>query len=417
MDIRSRTKVAFVVERYALDEVGESGRRTRAMAAAMSARGHDVTVLTTCARDPDRWENACAAGKSSVDGISVVRFRLADGQAWWRRQTKQLALRHPKLARIGRVSVDHACVGYGRYLDHLGYLFDAVFFSGSWGPMAMNGVSRVRNAVLCPPPMDEPTHGMKSRARVLFRASRAVAVATAEEMRRLRDETGCSWSCPTYMIGAAPDPTSEMTYRMKRMRIVDGPYLLHIGHSGPATAQMLEAFRFLREAHADTPLEDDQGERMLVRDVRLVLVGDWRFPHAPEEGVLCLGPVDEAVRTVLVHRALAVVHADPSNRLPMSLLSAWAQGRPTLIRGDVGSLAPVLDRTGAEYVYESPSTFAASAASLLSSRGPRRAFGARASELCRRSFSPLKLSDGLEKCVRGVLGRAKGQVVPFDASV
>lgn len=418
MDIRSRTKIAFVVERCALDEAGEAGRRTRAMAAAMAARGHDVTVLTTCARDPDRWENGCADGKSAVDGITVVRFRLAvDEQAWWGRHAKQFALKHPKLVPAGSVSLGPTCVGYGRYLDHLGYLFDAVFFSGAWGYLVTHGISRVRNAVLCPPPVDDPTRASKSQAQSLFRAARAVAVATPEEKRLLREETGCSWSCPTYVVGAAPDPTPEMTFRMKRMRVVDGPYLLHVGHFGPSTAPLIESFRFLREAHADTPLEDDQGERMSVRDVRLVLAGDWRFPHAPEQGVLSLGPVDDAVRTVLLRRALAVVHPDPRNRLPVGLLSAWAQGRPTLVRGNLGALAPVLERAGSEYMYDSPPTFAASAASLLSSRGPRRVFGARASELCRRAFAPLKLSDALEACVRGALGRSKGQVVPFDAGV
>lgn len=324
--------------------------------------------------------------------------------------------RHPAAGRLWPVSQGPTCVGYRRYLEHLGYMFDAVFFCGSWGYLVTEGISRVRNAVLCPAPMDDPSRTSGRHAQALFRAARAVAVAIPEEEQRLREETGRKWPCPTYVTGAAPDPMPEQTYRLKRMRLVDGPYLLHVGHFGPATQGLVEAFRFFKEAHAGTPLEDDNGDRMSLRDLRLVLAGDYRFPHAPEEGILSLGPVDDGVRSVLLHRALAVVHPDPKNRLPVAVLAAWAHGRPALVHGGAGALASVLDRVGSEYIYESPPTFAASAASLLSSRGPRRVFGARAGELSRRVFGPTKLSDGLEHCVRGVLGRAKGQVVPINVS-
>ena len=417
MDIRSRTKIAFVVERYALDEVGESGRRTRAMAAAMAARGHDVTVLTTCAREPDRWENGCADGKSPLEGINVVRFRLTSSKnEWLSRPAKMLAPHHPAAGRFWSKSLGPNCAGFRRYLEHLGYLFDAVFFTGAWGYLVTEGVPRVRNAVLCPPPIEDPSR-RAGHADTLFRAARAVAVATPEDKVRLREETGRTWPCPTYLTGAGPDPMPTQSLRMKRMRLVDGHYLLHVGHFGPATQKLVEAFRFFREAHAGTRLEDDTGERMSVGDVRLVLAGDDRFPHAPEEGILSLGPVDDHARSVLLHRALAVVHPDPTNRLPTALLAAWTEGRPALVHAGCGALAPVLDHVGAEYVYESAPTFAASAASLLSSRGPRRVYGARSSELARRAFSSAKLADSIESCVRGVLGRAKGQVVSIDSSV
>ncbi len=414
MDVASRSKIAFVVERYALDEVGEAARRTRAMATAMASRGHDVTVLTTCARDPDRWENGVAEGKSSIDGVQVVRFRLTKVKTdWLGGPAKWLAPYHSAAGRLWSVSLGPACVGYRRYLDHLGYLFDAVFFTGTWGYLVSEGVRRVRNAVLCPPAIDD-TSRVGRHASDLLRAARAVAVATASEEQRLRKETKQPWPCPTFVTGAAPDPLPAMTLRMRRMNLVDGPFLLCVGHHGPAADRLVEAFRFFREAHADTPLEDDTGERMSVRDVRLVLAGDYRFPHAPEHGILSLGPVDDTVRGVLMHRALAVVHPDPGNRLPTELLVAWSQGRPTLVHTGVPDLQPVLDVIGKECVYDSASTFAASAASLLSSRSPRRVFGARAREAVRRTFSPRKLAEGVEQCVRGVMGRAKGQVVSID---
>ncbi len=416
MDIRSRMRVAFVVECYALDEVGEAGRRTRAMVTALAARGHDVTVLTTCARRPDRWENECGEGKSAIDGVSVVRFRLApDPNAWLRKPAGVLAPYHARAGALWSRTLGPVCTGYRRYLDHLGYLFDAVFFSGSWGYLVTEGVPRVRNAVLCPTAAADPSR-RSEHAKTLFRAVRAVAVATEEEEAHLRTDSGRSWPCPTYVIGAGPDPVPNLQLRSKRMRLVDGPFLLHVGHHGPATTDLVQAFQFFREAHADTPLEDDAGQRMSVGDVRLVLAGDLRFPHVPDQGILCFGPVDDAVRSVLVQRSLAVVEHDPDCRVPTGLISAWNQQRTALVRGRRAALASVLDHAGAEYVYDSPPTFAASAASLLSSRGPRRGVGARSNELARRACSASKLADGLERAVRGVLGRSRGQVVPIDVA-
>ena len=110
MDIRSRMRVAFVVERYALDEVGEAGRRTRAMVTALAARGHDVTVLTTCARRPDRWENECGEGKSAIDGVSVVRFRLApDPNAWLRKPPGVLAPYHVRAGALWSRTLGPVC--------------------------------------------------------------------------------------------------------------------------------------------------------------------------------------------------------------------------------------------------------------------------------------------------------------------
>jgi len=37
--------------------------------------------------------------------------------------------------------------------------------------------------------------------------------------------------------------------------------------------------------------------------------------------------------------------------------------------------------------------------------------------LVRRTFSPTKLSEGMEQCLRGVMGRATGQVVPIDSGM
>ena len=50
-------KLAFVVQRYGADIAGGSEMHCRQLAERLSSR-HDITVLTTCARDYVTWENA-----------------------------------------------------------------------------------------------------------------------------------------------------------------------------------------------------------------------------------------------------------------------------------------------------------------------------------------------------------------------
>jgi hypothetical protein len=408
MDLTARTKVAFVVERYGMEEPTEAGRRTRAMANAMAARGHDVTVLTTCARRLDDWRNEMAEGQGTLEDIRLVRFRVAhSGLPRVAKTAGALMTLHPAAGLVWSNAVGPVSVGYRRHLDRLGHLFDAVFFCGAWGYLVTEGVRRVRNAVLCPPPCDDPTrkHG---HAKALLRAARAVAVATPDERDLLTAQTGHAWRCPTFLVGACPEPPGKE--RRRGARLVDGPYLVQVGPHGPSTEHLLESFRFFRDAHGSTSFEDDDGGWFEGRDVRLVLAGDFAHPHQPNAGVLALGPVDDENRALLVQQSLGYVHADPSVRIPAGLLEAWTLGKATLVRGKSAVLAPILERAGGEYTYDSPPTFASSAASMLSRRDPRSAFGARAAEICRRLFSQAKLASALEDVVRGAVGRATGVI-------
>ena len=73
---RRQMKLAFVVQRYGADIAGGSEAHCRELAERLSAR-HDITVLTTCAKDYVTWENAYPAGAGSENGVHVIRFPVA----------------------------------------------------------------------------------------------------------------------------------------------------------------------------------------------------------------------------------------------------------------------------------------------------------------------------------------------------
>src|SRR5438093_6463967 len=69
-------KLACVVHRFGADIAGGSEIHSRLVAEHLAAR-HDVTILTTCAKDHVTWQNHYAAGESHAGPLTVLRFAVA----------------------------------------------------------------------------------------------------------------------------------------------------------------------------------------------------------------------------------------------------------------------------------------------------------------------------------------------------
>ncbi len=72
---RQPYKLAFVIPWYG-NQTGGAEVFCRGLAHALAALGHDVTVLTTCCRDPfhDWSQNHLRAGESREDNVRILRF-------------------------------------------------------------------------------------------------------------------------------------------------------------------------------------------------------------------------------------------------------------------------------------------------------------------------------------------------------
>src|ERR1700716_1404002 len=69
-------KLACVIHRFGAEIAGGSESHCRLVAEHLAAR-HDVTILTTCAKDHITWANFYAAGEARINGIRVLRFPVA----------------------------------------------------------------------------------------------------------------------------------------------------------------------------------------------------------------------------------------------------------------------------------------------------------------------------------------------------
>ena len=65
-------KVLYSVQRYGSDIVGGSETACREYAEHLVKRGHEVTVLTSCAKNYDNWRNDYSLGDSMINGVKVL---------------------------------------------------------------------------------------------------------------------------------------------------------------------------------------------------------------------------------------------------------------------------------------------------------------------------------------------------------
>src|SRR5438132_7774559 len=74
----SKGRLAFVTPRFGDEVVGGSEAVMREAAEGLAARGWDVDVLTTCARDHYTWRNeyppGVSTGVSKLPGLTLRRF-------------------------------------------------------------------------------------------------------------------------------------------------------------------------------------------------------------------------------------------------------------------------------------------------------------------------------------------------------
>jgi O-antigen biosynthesis protein len=67
-------RICVVSPRYGPEIVGGAESVARGWAKHLSERGHDVSVITTCALNHHTWRNELSEGDTTIDGVRVTRY-------------------------------------------------------------------------------------------------------------------------------------------------------------------------------------------------------------------------------------------------------------------------------------------------------------------------------------------------------
>lgn len=358
-------KLAFVVQRYGADIAGGSEGHCRQLAERLSPR-HDITILTTCARDYVTWANAYPAGTSTDNGVRVTRFRVDR-----RRRLKDFADLSDEVFE-GHAPAERQEAWFrengpasAALLDHLrrdGGAYDLVLFWAYRYFQSFFGVPLVRErAVLLPTAEEDPAITLdvlhdyfQIPAGYLFLTPEEEALVSRRAGRRLR---------PAATIGIGLDPvmTSPSRDVLDRQRI-PLRYVLYLG-------------RVDRNKGCDALLEYFQNYAAAHDDVTLVLAGPAKLQIPAHPRIRALGYVSNEVRLALLTHAEALVVPSPYESLSIVLLEAWNHGVPALVNGRCQVLDGQVRRANGGLAYRSSAEFEEALQYLLTNAAERKALG------------------------------------------
>lgn len=358
-------KLACVVHRFGADIAGGSEAHCRHVAEHLAAE-HDVTILTSCAKDHISWRNEYAAGASTLGALKVLRFPVA----------RQRSLH--RFAEISELAFSGTTGDAGQeewfrengpdvpgLIDHLrvnGTAYDAVLFWAFRYAEVYFGLPYVADrAILVPTAEEDPVIRMSILER-FFALPAGYIFLTPEEQelveRRMSTETP-----PSCIIGSGLDPARPHSPIALRSLGVRDPFVLYLGRIDPnkGCADLLQHFiRFKAETAGP---------------VQLVMAGPASMPLPEHPDIRYLGFVDEPTRDALLQQAVLLAMPSRFESLSLVLLEAWNHGLPAVVNGHCAVLKGQALRANGALYYRNYDEFARCLTVLLERRDVARALG------------------------------------------
>ena len=369
-------KLAFVVQRYGADIAGGSELHCRDLAQRL-APAHDITVLTSCARDYVSWNNEYQSGESRDGAVRVIRFTVArprhlnefrsisdevfDDDTPRERQERWFRENGPEVPDL---------------LEHLrqhGRSYDAVLFWTFRYYPSFFGVPLVRDrAVLLPTAEDDPAVHL-SITEDFFNIPAAYLFLTPEEQALVSARAGRTLH-PAAVIGTGLDPAGPRPARdLLRSAGIPDDYMLYLG-------------RVDRNKGCDTLLEYFQEYASTSRGLPLILAGPVKLHVPKHERIRALGYVSDQLRAALLAHARLLVVPSPYESLGIALLEGWNHAVPALVNARCDVLREQVRRANGGLHYRSFSEFCEALDYLTSHPYERRAMGTQGLHFVEREY-------------------------------
>jgi glycosyltransferase involved in cell wall biosynthesis len=368
-------KLACVVHRYGADIAGGSEAHCRQLAERLSAR-HDVTVLTTCAKDYVTWANAYPPGLSRINQVDVHRFpvrrprrlkvfadlsdEVFDARASTEKQEEWFRENGPDAPAL---------------LDYLrvhGREYDLVLFWSYRYYTAYFGLPIVSDrAVLVPTAEEDPAIGLDVLEEY-FRKPAGYLFLTPEEQELVSRRAGTVLE-PAAIVGSGVERQPD-----GGLRTAD--HKSHTADSALPTGVPPEFVLYLGRVDRNKGCHTlfEYFERHLAdggRETTLVLAGPAKIPVPQHPHIRALGFVDDAVRDALLAHARVLVVPSPYESLSIALLEGWNHGVPALVNGECSVLQGQVRRANGGLYYRSAKEFSAGLDWLLTHAEERRVVG------------------------------------------
>jgi glycosyltransferase involved in cell wall biosynthesis len=339
--------LCFVIQRYGLESPGGAETHCRWLATRLS-RTHRVEVVTTCARDYTDWRNHYPAGEGEVLGLKVTRFPVdrprserafalysdivfrdhhtADDEQEWVDQNGPFA---PALVQA---------LPAMRHVD-LFLFYSYRYYTTFRGLPAVAG-----RAVLVPTAEDDRAIRLPV-FRPLFQAPRGLIYLTPEEQTLVESAGGNG--LPSVVVGSGVDVSPAWRDVDVRGKFdLRGPYVLYVGRidRNKGVDRLLDYYRELAREWPAAPT--------------LLLAGAPTLAIPEHPKIRHLGVVSDAEKHALIAGSTVLVMPSAYESLSLSVLEAWALGRPVLVNAECRVLEGQCVRSNGGLFYRGYAEFA-----------------------------------------------------------
>jgi glycosyltransferase involved in cell wall biosynthesis len=346
-------KILFVSQRYGSEIIGGSEYATRQFAERLVPRGHDVTVVTSCATSYVDWGNVFTAGTAETRGVTVVRFpvkAMRDQEVFGELHDKVLR-RAPMFhfeQKLWAARIGPELVGFPMWMAKNTRSFDVVVFKSYLYYPTTHGIPLVAgrtpivfHAEAHPEEMlDLPLY------EGVFRLADAFQFGTPEERELIRLRFGFEPNGETVGVGIdEPESLDESVLDDRLRAIVSSPYVLVLGRlgGGKGTNQLVGHFaRYSAERDGD---------------LRLVFAGEEPTSWAGGKNIAFAGYLTEHQKQVLLSGAVCLIQPSLLESFSIVLIEAWNVGTPVLADGRCGVVAGQIARSSGGLTYGSYGEF------------------------------------------------------------
>jgi glycosyltransferase involved in cell wall biosynthesis len=344
-----RMKLAFVVDRYGPDVPGGAERHCREFALRLTQRGHEVTVLTSCARDYVSWANAYAPGPEQDGPVSVLRFPVATERdpIFWHAHSRRVFSglgSEDDERRWFRESGPNVPALIDHLLEHKDGHDLFIFFSYRYYPTFAGLPVVAPRAILVPTAEEDPAIRL-GVLREFFTLPLGIVHNTIEEHALIRSVARGAFPAFEVIGSGVEEPGPPVDAFVLDPLGVRRPFILCLGRVDPnkGSTELLAHFRRYVEFEGS--------------GVQLVLAGHSVVELPPQPGVVTLGQVSEEQRSALLQNMHALVAPSPFESLSLTLLEAWMHGRPALVNGRCKALKGQVGRGEGGLYYDNAAEF------------------------------------------------------------
>ena len=342
-------KVLYSVQRYGSDIVGGSETACREYAEHLVKRGHEVTVLTSCAKNYENWRNDYSTGDSIINGVKVHRLSVAAPQdSDFFHTLHPWMMQHHGSATLNQQSewaqqIGPQLEGHEAWLAANVRNFDVAVFMTYLYTTTTTGLPLVAGIVptiLQPTSHDEPD-AYVSLFQTMFRQPDAFLFFTEEEKALVQRIYNIDPVGDVAGIGVdTTQPLGNAERFRSKYKLGGAPYLIYVGRldERKGVGELVAYFTAMKKRKPT--------------DLRLVLVGDGSFDADDYQDVVRVGFLNDEEKRDAIAGSIALVQPSHFESFSIVLCEAWLQKRVALVQGGSTVLRGQAMRSGGAIPYE-----------------------------------------------------------------